>query len=58
MSHEIDLKALRERCGWSQEQMADFLGLDRSSVSRMENGQKPKGPTLRLLQKLAAEEAA
>jgi transcriptional regulator with XRE-family HTH domain len=52
---KIDIKALRGRLGWSQQQLADYLGLDRSSVSRMEKDQEPKGPTRRLLQALAAQ---
>lgn len=51
----IDIRSLRYRLGWSQKQLADYLGLDRSSVSRMENDQEPKGPTKRLLQALAAQ---
>lgn len=50
---QIDIKALRESYQWTQEQLADALGLDRSSVSRMETGQEPKGPTKILLRKLA-----
>jgi transcriptional regulator with XRE-family HTH domain len=52
MDQAIDIKALREQLGWDQTQMAEYLGLDRSSVSRMENGQEPKGPVLKLLQQL------
>jgi DNA-binding transcriptional regulator YiaG len=59
---KIDIKALREGLAWTQEQMADYLGLDRSTVSRMENGQEPKGPTKKLLESLipngASERAA
>ena len=33
--------------------MAEYLGLDRSSISRMENGQPIKGPSLKLLEALA-----
>jgi len=48
----IDVRALRESLNWTQEQLAEYLGLDRSSISRMESGQEPKGPTLRLLKQL------
>ena len=34
--------------------MAEYLGVDRSSVSRMENGQPMNGPVIRLLRALAA----
>ena len=52
MDTEIDIKAIREKCGWNQLQLAEYLGVDRSSVSRMENGQKPSGSVRRLLQGL------
>lgn len=58
MTQQIDIRALRARLGWTQDQMAEFLGLDRSSVSRMESGQPIKGPTLRLLQTLETRKAA
>jgi transcriptional regulator with XRE-family HTH domain len=54
MIQSFDVKALRERIGWTQEQMARYLGVDRSSVSRMENGQALSGPVLRLIVILAA----
>ena len=57
MSDEIDVRALRERLGWTQSQMAEHLGLDRSSVSRLETGQHPKGPTEKLLRALAMSPA-
>ena len=56
MSEIIDIKSIRERFGLTQVQLADFLGLDRSSVSRMEGGQPLKGPTKILLEKLVAGE--
>jgi len=58
MNSAIDIKAIREKHGWTQEQLADYLGLDRSSVSRMENGQEPKGPTEKLLIHLEATAVA
>lgn len=54
MDTELDIKAIREKCGWNQFQLAEYLGVDRSSVSRMENGQKPSGAVRRLLQGLIA----
>jgi transcriptional regulator with XRE-family HTH domain len=54
MSEEIDIKALREARGWTQGDLAEYLGLDRSSVSRLERGQKPKGPTAKLIAALIA----
>jgi len=52
MAHSFDVKALRERIGWKQGRLARYLGVDRSSVSRMENGQPVSGPALRLLEML------
>lgn len=43
-------KTIRESLGWSQDTMADYLGIDRSSVSRIEAGKQPvTGPVRRLL---------
>jgi len=58
MDKPIDIRALRLRLNWTQDQLAEFLGLDRSSVSRMENGQPPKGPTAKLLRELASRQEA
>lgn len=55
MGEKIDIKSLREGLKWSQAQLAEYLGLDRSAISRMENGQEPKGPTERLLRQLAKD---
>jgi transcriptional regulator with XRE-family HTH domain len=53
MSEQIDLHSFRTRLGWTQAQMADELGLDRSTVSRIETGQqRPSGPVIRLLGRL------
>lgn len=52
---QIDVKALRTSRGWTQDQMATYLGLDRSSVSRIENGAEISGPVRRLLDLLAAQ---
>jgi len=34
------LRALRKKKGWTQVQMADALGIDRSYISDMEKGKK------------------
>ncbi|NTI92256.1 helix-turn-helix transcriptional regulator [Agrobacterium rhizogenes] len=39
---------------WTQDQLAEYLGVDRSSVSRMENGGPVSGPVARLLAGLEA----
>lgn len=51
------IRALRSSLGWNQKAMADYLGVDRSTVSRIESDQEPSGPVLRLLQQLDAERA-
>lgn len=51
----IDVRALRATKGWTQDQMAEYLGIDRSSVSRIENGAEVSGPVLRLLVLLKTE---
>jgi DNA-binding transcriptional regulator YiaG len=56
MDAQIDIKRLREDMGLTQAQFAERLGLDRTSVSRMETGnQKPSGSTKILLRQLAEE---
>jgi transcriptional regulator with XRE-family HTH domain len=52
MDAQIDVKALRESINWKQDRLARFLGVDRSSVSHMENGRPPRGPVKRLLESL------
>jgi putative transcriptional regulator len=53
MSEQIDLLAFRERLGWSQARLADELGIDRSTVSRIETGQQqPSRPVSRLCRML------
>ena len=52
---EIDVKALRETLGWTQERLAETLGVDRSIVSRMERGHEPRRPVKMLLRKLSAD---
>ncbi|RVD14248.1 MAG: XRE family transcriptional regulator [Mesorhizobium sp.] len=52
MDDAIDIKELRDRIGWSQDRLASFLCVDRSSVSHMENGRPARGPVLRLLRML------
>lgn len=55
MSGPIDIKALRTDLGWCQTDLARHLGVDRSTVSRMERRKsRPSGPTLRILEQLKA----
>lgn len=58
MQHQIDIRGLRARLNWTQEQLAEYLGLDRSSVSRMEREEeptRPSGPAKKLLEQLASQ---
>ena len=51
-----DIKALRERLGWTQAKLAEHLGIKQASVSRLEqNGWEPSGPVKLLLAQLAAQ---
>ena len=47
----------KERLQWTQEEMAEYLGVDRATVSRIETGQAPSGPVLKLLKMLADQSA-
>lgn len=46
---------LRLAKGWTQPQLADYLGVRQATVSRLEHGQDESGPVSRLLDLLAAE---
>jgi transcriptional regulator with XRE-family HTH domain len=54
MAQENEIKTLRKALNWDQGRMARYLGVDRSSVSHMENGRPVRGPVKRLLETLAA----
>ena len=54
----IDVKAIRTSRGWSQARLAEYLGCDQATISRIENGGKINGPIQRLLEGLKAEAAA
>jgi DNA-binding transcriptional regulator YiaG len=56
METHFDIQGLRQKLEWKQERLARYLGVDRSTVSRMESGQRIRGPALRLLEVL--QEAA
>lgn len=45
------VRALRQERGWTQVEMADFLGMDRSYLSEIENGKKD--PSLSMLKVMA-----
>lgn len=53
----IDLKSLRTRLGMSQQALADYLGVNQATVSRLEQGQRPSGPVLKLIEQLEGKAA-
>jgi transcriptional regulator with XRE-family HTH domain len=46
------IRVLREKHGWTQQQLADMTGIGRVHVSELENGKREAG--LRMLEKLAS----
>ncbi|MBZ9852827.1 helix-turn-helix domain-containing protein [Mesorhizobium sp. CA13] len=54
MDQPIDVEALRGRLEWTQQQLADHCGVDRSTVSTWETRPPTKGPALILLRQLQA----
>ena len=54
MAKKINVSALRKRLNLSQSALADKLGVDQGTVSRLENGRAPSGPVQRLLEQMAA----
>lgn len=54
----FDCKALRSDLGWTQQDMADYLGIDRCNVSRIETRGGASGSSLVLLRMLRAASIA
>lgn len=55
MSKKINLAKLRDRLNLSQAALADRLGVDQATVSRIETGtREPSKPVQRLLEQIAA----
>ena len=51
-----DVKPLREKLGWTQQQLADYLGIDVMTVSRWERGIKqPSSLACRQLRRLVSK---
>ncbi|MER8556107.1 helix-turn-helix domain-containing protein [Mesorhizobium sp. M1217] len=50
----VDVVALRGALGWTQQQLAEHCGVDRSTVSTWETRPPAKGPALILLRQLQA----
>jgi transcriptional regulator with XRE-family HTH domain len=50
-----EISRFRDQLGWSQKQMAGFIGLSQSAISEMELGRRPEsGPVAALLDGLSA----
>jgi DNA-binding transcriptional regulator YiaG len=53
-AENLDIRTLREKLNWSRSRLADYLGVNVSTVTRLENGlHKISGPIRRLLKNLA-----
>lgn len=53
-----EIRQLREALQWSQRQLADFLGIEQATVSRLEAGLwLASGPVQKLLEGLRAQAA-
>lgn len=52
MNNDLDLKQLRSARGWTQQQMADFFGVDKATIWRWENEGVPKrGPSRKAIER-------
>lgn len=54
MAKKLDIKRLRKRLGLTQQGLAERLGIDQGTVSRLEAGSAPSKPVLLLLEMLNA----
>ena len=53
----VEIRALREKLGWTQMALAEAVGVTSNTVARWERGEMAiSEPAARLLQKIAAEE--
>lgn len=56
MNSQTIITLRTKRLKWTQEQLAGYLGIDRATVSRIENDKlPPSGPVAKLLNQLEAE---
>lgn len=51
--NQIEILTLRKSLNWTQEDLAQHLGVEQATISRWENGATIKGPALRLIEILA-----
>lgn len=54
MEHAVDIKALREARGWTQQEMADAIGVNLSTIWRWENVRPPRGAARKLIEAMAS----
>lgn len=53
----LEIRALREKLGWTQMALAEAVGVTSNTVARWERGEMAiSEPAARLLQKIAAEQ--
>jgi len=53
----VEIRALREKLGWTQMVLAEAIGVTSNTVARWERGEIAiSEPTSRLVQKIAAEQ--
>lgn len=48
--NQIEILTLRKSLNWTQEDLAQHLGVEQATISRWENGATIKGPALRLIE--------
>lgn len=56
MEEALDIRSLRKGLGLSQDDLAERLGVNRSTISRIEHGAPVRGPMLLLLRQVFAGE--
>jgi DNA-binding transcriptional regulator YiaG len=56
MEHDLNVKDLRSRLGFTQAQLGEAIGVDQSTVSNWEKGvAAPRGPARKMLQQLTEQ---
>lgn len=56
MEEALDIRSLRKGLGLSQDDLAERLGVNRSTISRIEHGAPVRGPMLLLLRQVFSGE--
>jgi len=57
MARKLDVKKLRDSLELTQADFADLLGVNQSTVARIERGERPPSkPVLKLLEQIASEQ--